>query len=149
MVTATTGTPFITTSPIFVPFDPDAPYNPGDDDTSSGIVGIGGGLVAFGRNFMQRSVGYLREVIGQFTNVITAWRDTPPTPVPQAWDCINHGMASEVCAIFYILRYTIFGGVLGQINLAVALVIVDLWIIFNFIRLGRAILARAAEILKV
>lgn len=149
--TPTTATPDGSITPIFVPWNPDddLPYSPGDDETSSGIVGIGGGLISFGSNFMQRSIGYLREVIGQFTNIITAWRTTPPMPIPQAWDCVDQSLASEVCAIFYILRYTIFGGTLGQINLAVALVITDLWIIFNFIRLGRAILARAAEILKV
>jgi hypothetical protein len=84
----------------------------------------------------------------QIQRVGDAWTYTAPTPLPGLHRCHTEPLESELCAIWYILTFTVFAGNLGTIITTLSAVVVDLFLLFTFIRLGRAILARMAEVIN-
>lgn len=152
-----TGTPYATVTadggtgegtPIYVPWQPMPGDGSGSDDLS-GITDIGNGVVNIGVNLMKQATSWLGELVAVIGRITDAWSNTPPEPIPGVPDCMINPLENQVCAIWYILRFTIFGPPIGHLIIPIALVVIDLTIILSFIKLARAILARAAEIIKI
>ncbi len=120
----------------------------GLNNITDGIGSLGGGVLGVMSNFMQQSVRYLGEFRTLVTRVSTTWVNSPAVAIPGMPDCVNYPFASQLCAIWYIVRWTIFGAPLGGVISLIMTIIVDLFILFEFIKLVRAILSRAKEILK-
>lgn len=152
-----TGTPYATITPdgfpgdgtpMIVPWQPMPGDGSGSDDIT-GITDLGNGIVNVGVNLMKQVTSWLTELTITIGRITDAWYDTPAVPIPGVPDCMINPLENQVCAIWYILRFTIFGPPIGHLIIPIALAVVDLSIIFAFIKLARAILARAAEILKI
>jgi hypothetical protein len=143
MMLATTGTPVIIT---VVPNETSVPL-PGDDHPG-GLGGLGGALLSLVTNAWQQSIRYLREMSGRATGIVDAWRVAATRAIPGMPQCASNRLASELCAIYYILTYTLFSGTLGSLILPAALLVIDLRIVLKFVMLVRAILTRLAKIQK-
>ena len=63
--------------------------------------------------------------------------------------CASQPRSSEFCAILYIIRYTILSGPVGSLIMPLATIVFDLFIVFLFIRMARAILARLSKVTDV
>lgn len=107
-------------------------------------------------NLLLQILRHLLDIIllwlDQLTNVtrsiISAYQDATPNPVPYLPQCVTAPLESPVCAMWYILQYTIFGGTLGGIILQIILVVVDLAVLFQFVRNVRNLFRTIGEIFK-
>lgn len=82
--------------------------------------------------------------IGQFTQVaseiMAAWSLAQPRPIPALPQCITNPLQYSPCAFYYVLRYTVFAGTLGELIIPAITAIVDIAIILYFIRTVRNII---------
>lgn len=147
-----TGT--VTMTPTGTPTSIGGPGNGGDTiygpgETERGIGGLFGAIIGVGQNGFTIARRYLEEtiaILGEFTG---AWQTAPVFPIEGLPQCATNRLASELCAIYYILTYTVLSGALGSVIMPAALVVLDMALLFSFLKLARAILARFAEITKV
>lgn len=109
------------------------------------VIGLGNSIGAAGGNLFNLLNGYLGQVGTAFTGTVDAWYAAPPKPIQGLPQCKTDPYSSDWCAILYILQYTVFSGTLGSLIIPLGLIVMDLAIILQFIRLGRAILARGAK----
>jgi hypothetical protein len=149
-VTPGPGTPSATApDPSGTPVTATGTGTPVIDLTAVGdFTTIGGGAAAVSTNLFNLTLGYLENITGVFNGIVDAWYNTSAQAPPGMPLCKTQPLQSEWCAILYILTYTLFSGEIGKLILQVGVIAIDLFILFTFIRLGRAILARAAEITK-
>lgn len=100
-------------------------------------------------NFFQSATIWMTSAGDLVNTTITSWYTTPAIAPPGVPQCRSNPMSSELCAIYYILRYSLLSGTVGSLIVPVAVVDVALFALLTFIRLVRAILARLAEVVKV
>jgi hypothetical protein len=159
------STPFVTSTPIALSPTPTGtltitPAVPGDGDlfipwpsgvgeTAGDIGGIGGAITNVITNAMGLGRRYLGDFTGTVDSIVTGWRSAPVTAIPGLPRCETDRLRSELCAIYYILEYTVLGAPLGQIVLQIAIVAVDLFIGTTFVLLARAILDHLRRILHI
>lgn len=151
--TPNTGTPAITgpTPGIGGTGTPGAGGGGGEglNGLTDGIGTIGGAVLGGASNAMRQGFKWLGEVAGVFRNITTAWSNATPQEIPGLPDCVNEPAISQVCAIFYMLQYTVFSGTIGGVLIPAATIVMNLWTILNFLALGRAILERLRKITSV
>lgn len=148
-----TGTPQATGTYVVIPWDPEIPEGLGEggglDGVGEGIAEMGRGILSFGYNAMNTALGFGTTLGNTVGGVITAWKDAQPQPIEGLPNCTGAArLQSELCAIYYILTYTIFAGTLGSILIPVATIVIGMVIIFVVIKRIRAIAARIGEINK-
>lgn len=145
-----TGTPAATGTAYNIPWPTTFPGSDGSggDGGQGGIAGYGNGLLGFASNAMQQGLAWLGELRLWVGNAISGYQTAEPLPLPGLPQCSTDRLASELCAIYYILTYTLFSGTLGALIVPIGVIDIDIVIVYTFIKLARAILARLAEILK-
>lgn len=159
------STPFMTSTPIALSPTPTGtltitPAVPGDGDlfipwpsgigeTAGDIGTVGGAITNVISNAMSLGRRYLGDFTGTVDSIVTGWRSAPVTAIPGLPRCQTDRLRSELCAIYYILEYTVLGAPLGQIVLQIAIVAVDLFIGTTFVLLARAILDHLRRILHI
>lgn len=114
----------------------------------TGITGLGEGIMNFVTNLWTRGTILAAQVGSQATRVLSGWGNATPTAPPSMPQCRSNPLANELCAIWYILQYTVLSGPVGSLIIPVATIVVDLFALFLFIRLGRAVVARLGEVLR-
>ena len=121
----------------------DVPGEYGDiAELGGNILGVGGNLFSIGRN-------WLGELSARVTGIIGAWNSAPVTAPPGVPLCTTQPELNQFCAILYFLRFTIFSGPIGSLIMPLATIVFDLFIVFLFIRMLRAILARLSKVTEV
>ncbi len=143
LVTATTGTPIVAT-PTITPTS--EYYEPGDVET--GIGAMFGAIISEITNILNQSRDYMDQMGGAASEIMSSWANTAPRALPGLPMCETNPLDYEVCAIYYILRNTIFSGAIGSIILSFAQMIMYIWVTLAFISLARAIIARLANVTK-
>lgn len=92
----------------------------------------------------------LGDYIGQFASraqsIITAWMTAVPTPIPFLPHCVTDQLNYEICAVWYIFRYTVFDGELGSLIIPTANAVLGLMIVLMFILKARNLLKRGSEV---
>ena len=143
--TPVTGTPTVTTTIAYVPW---GDGGAGDGNGISGKIALlASGVFNFGQNIANQAFGYVRTIETQLTAVLTAWNSAPPTAIPGLPNCVGDlRLASEVCAVYYIITYTILSGTLGALIIPLATAVIVLVTILVFIKRARAIAARIGAI---
>jgi hypothetical protein len=135
---------------VYVPWDStggDGGGGPGDTATNLGEIGRA--VLGFGSNAMNQAFGFATSLGSQVSGVVTAWNTAQPVAIQGLPNCIGSArLESELCAIYYILTYTIFSGTIGSILIPLATVIVGLVLIMIVIKRARATVARIGEINK-
>lgn len=111
-----------------------------------GLRGLGNSLTALGSNVWQRTTGWVNSVSSTIGSISEAWSTSVPTPLPLLPQCKTDPLANELCAIWYILSFTVLTGTVGGLIIPFAVIVVDLFYLFWFVRLARAILSQAKEI---
>lgn len=109
---------------------------------------LGGDLFGTFNNLFGLGGNWLNLLSGRISGIIGAWNTAPATAPPGVPLCQTNPTHNELCAIFYIIRYTILSGPAGGIIMPLATVVLDLFIVFMFIRMLRAILSRIARIVE-
>lgn len=121
----------------------DIPGEYGDiADLGGNILGVGGNLFGLGRN-------WLGDLSARVSGIVGAWNTAPVTAPPGVPLCTTQPQLNEFCAILYFLRFTIFSGPIGSLIMPLATIVFDLFIVFLFIRMLRAILARLSKVTEV
>lgn len=142
-LTATAGTGTPTLTPLPTSNVTPIPGEVGD------VGALGGGIFATVNNLFNIGIGWIRDMSGALTRVTDAWYLAPATAPPGVPLCKTQPLAYEFCAILYILRWTMFSGTIGSLIMPLATIVFDLFIIFIFIRIARAILARLAKVTEI
>jgi hypothetical protein len=148
------GTPGVHGTPAGTPGTgtptPAANGTPGDIAGDYGeMLSLGGDINQVVGNLFGIGRLYLSTMSERVNGIIGAWNTAPVTAPPGVPLCATNPTQNEVCAIFYIIRYTVLSGPAGTIIMPLATVIVDLAIVFLFIRLLRAVLARLSKVTEV
>lgn len=120
---------------------------PGEGDIGD-ITGIAGNLIAALSNLWNTAIGWTGQLSDRLGSITDAWFNTAPTPPPGAPQCRTNPLEHDVCAIWYILTYTFFAGNMGSLIIPVATGVVDLFLLFVFIKFVRAIIARIGEVFR-
>lgn len=138
----TTPTPMVTGTGTPVGIEP----MPSDLNNVTGmgedVFGLVNGLLVKGRD-------WLAELLSRTTGIYNMWRTAPVTAPPGVPLCATQPTQNEFCAILYIIRYTILSGPVGSLIMPLATIVFDLFIVFLFIRMARAILARLSKVTDV
>lgn len=119
--------------------------SPGD---FGGVTGLGEAVMGFATNLWTRSTIWAGQLGTTTTRVLGGWGNAVPAAPPAMPRCRTNPLANELCAIWYILQYTVFSGPIGGLIIPLATLVVDLFALFIFIRLARAIVARLGEVLR-
>lgn len=98
-------------------------------------------------NAMNQAFGYASQLNERAIGIVVAYQAADPEPIPGLPHCATVRFGSELCAIYYILTWTVLSGTIGQLIITVAVIDVDILILFTFVRLVRALLARLAGVL--
>jgi hypothetical protein len=106
---------------------------------------MGCAIVNTGGNAMLRGFSWLGNLGTVTTRLFNGWAYAIPTAPPSMPQCRAIPSSSDVCAIYYILTFTLFAGPLGSLIMPLAALVVDVFTLTSFIRLVRAILVRLAE----
>jgi hypothetical protein len=123
----------------------------GDINNIPGIgeaIGFGQNMLSSISNWMNLGFAWLGNMSSTVNGITNQWYLTAPKPPPGVWNCTTNPFEHEVCAIWYILENTIFSGVLGNFIVGLMVLLIDLNIIFTFIRMARAILVRIAKVIN-
>lgn len=139
------GTPVYQGTPIDIPVDPgigegiggvgeNLPCPPGAEAACNFVIG-GGNAAGIGS-------GWAGEWGEAVAGIGTAWTNTRAVAPPGMPHCSTAPMNSEVCAIWHILSNTVLSGTLGSLIIPLSLAILDLRIVFEGVRLVRAMLNR-------
>jgi hypothetical protein len=153
--TNTAGPPTATLDPSVTPtlrpgynegtVGPFVPPESGNGGQGSGLHGLGNALIAFGANAWQRASGWASNAAGTITRLTNAWRSAAPTPLPYMPQCRTNPLANELCAIWYILTFTVFSGTLGSLIVPMGVAVIDIYFLFVFIRMARAVIAQIKQ----
>lgn len=93
-------------------------------------------------------VGWLFQLVNLVRGLLGSFTSAPLLPVPGLWNCVSAPMLSDVCATFYLVQYTIFGGTLGTAIQFVLLTIIDLNTVVYIVVTVRNLIRQAKEVAK-
>lgn len=148
--TTTAGPPTATLHPSITPTGTVGPFEPiggiSGDGGNGGLRGLGNAISALGSNVWQRATGWVGNMTGTLGRFTSAWNSAAPTALPGMPMCKSDPLANELCAIWFILTFTVFSGTLGSLIVPTGISIVDIFFLFLFIRMVRAILHQAKQI---
>jgi hypothetical protein len=117
-------------------------------DSVSGVTDIGGAIMGLTTNIWQRGRIWVSNLGTTTTRVFNAWNTAVPTAPPMMPRCASEPLLNEVCAFWYILRFTLLSGPIGSLLVQTATIVMDLFTLFFFITFARAIIARLGEVLN-
>lgn len=112
-------------------------------------MNAGNDLIQRMANLFRSAQGALGDFVSRAQGLIFAWQNSPAVEVPGLPRCKTAPTLSEVCAIYYILTYTIFSGTIGSLIMPLAVIVIDLILIIAFIRFARSILRRIGEVTQL
>lgn len=117
-------------------------------DSITGIRQLGESVSGLATNMWHRGRIWVGSMGNAVTRVGTGWANAVPTAPPMMPRCASDPLANELCAIWYILRFTVLAGTLGSLIIPTATIALDLFTLFFFIRLARAIIARLGALFR-
>jgi hypothetical protein len=124
------------------------PGVPGTGDLG-GVIRLGEGVIGVVSNLWSRSSVWATSAVNAAGRIFTAWNTSTPSAPPMMPSCKTTPLASELCAIWYILQNTLFSGPIGSLLIPTGVIVVDLFtILVLFIPLVRALLTRIAEVIR-
>lgn len=140
--TNTAGPPTATLDPSITPTGTVGALVPPDNDNDGNDPsgrGLGNGFLALASNLWQRTQAWLGNVSDGISSVTDAWNTAEETAPPNMPRCRTDPLENELCAIWYILTFTVFGGTIGNLIITLAIAAVDLYFLLEFIRRVKAI----------
>lgn len=98
-----------------------------------GVVNIIGLIIAIIRHLLDLVSMWIGQFFSMIRTILNTWYLAPPQAIPFLPQCQTNPMSSDICAVYYIVRYTVLGGTLGGLIIPIALVVVDFGIVLSFI----------------
>lgn len=150
LITSTAGVP-ITTTPIYggtgVYQPTGTPYGtpigtPGNSDTGFGSGGGGfgdvGDMIGFGWDIgwglLGTMIAYVQQAGSMLGDLVTAFQTATPQPIPGLPQCMSNPMAHDICAIYYILDWTLLApGTAGAFIIPLLMTIIGIWSAIYFV----------------
>lgn len=123
----------------------------GSVDTTmiDGVNSTGGNLIDFAGNVWSQGQGFLGTLSGSLNIFLGSWSNSPAIAIPGTPRCASDRFASELCAIWYILTWTVLIGPVGSLIIPMAVITMDTVILFSFIKFVRGIIERLARLQNV
>lgn len=109
---------------------------------------VGDAVLNTSQNIFELVIAWLGNITVPLGRIVDAWFNTAPAPPPALPRCHTDPLESDLCAIWYIMEFTIFSGPVGSLLVPIGTAVVDLVVIFTFMKQARAIIARLMEIVK-
>lgn len=94
-------------------------------------------------------ISYIAEAISILLGITDIFATATPTPLPGMPLCVSAPTSYELCAVWYFLENTLLTGSNGDIIITVAIVIIDVQIVFYVIRQILKIVRKGEEITNV
>jgi hypothetical protein len=149
-----TGVVVITGTPFGTPSGGGGTGSTGGTGGSGGVgsgSGDAGDLIGFGwtigNGMLGAGAAYLGQVADVAGGMLSTLNSAPPTGIPGLPMCITNPMAHDICAIYYILDFTIFAeGTPGALIIPFLLVVMNFYIVIRFVRWGMRIVKRSEGI---
>jgi hypothetical protein len=92
---------------------------------------------------------YIGQIIERLVGLVTAFFSAPATPIPGAPACDTNPSASDLCAVYYILRWTILApDTPGQYIMPLVTAILNVAIILRFSQLVMRIVNRGEDVTR-
>lgn len=113
------------------------------------LLDTGSNVVTFGGNLIGQLSGYMDTLSFSLNLLNTSWNNATPTEIPGLPKCSTQRFAYEVCAIWYILTYTVLSGTVGGLIAPLATFAVYFWIFLRFVNFVVNILEIAARLQRV
>lgn len=148
-----TTTPF----PTNTPGGPTATFTPITEPPSGGppsglldqLIGLFSAILDLLARLFQQVLTWLGSIVDLLNQIVVSWNTATPTPISGLPHCATDRFASEVCAIYYMLTYTVFApGTLGALILPIATAAVYGAVVFTIIKRGLELLATVRGILR-
>lgn len=97
-------------------------------------------------NVMGVIAGWMGEVTFQVQILIAAYNAAAPTPIPGMPLCSSAPMSGDICAIYYILEYTVLSGGLGRLLLPILIIVMNLVVVLLFLKFIKSAAHKLQEI---
>ena len=109
-----------------------------------------GAIIGLIINAVQLALKFIESIIPLFNNIVTQWNNATITPIPGTSlpHCATDPLANQVCAIYWLLTYTLFSGQIGVLLIPAGQAAVWLVTIFTIIKQARNILDKLKEIIS-
>lgn len=94
-------------------------------------------------------LNYIGQIIARLTALITAFFTAPPTPIDGLPLCITAPMSHDLCAIYYIMDWTLFApNTSGQFIIPLVLAVMNVLIIFRAVRVILKFIRRGEDVTR-
>ena len=112
------------------------------------IIALASALLSFVINVLFTLAGWVQQFLTLFNNLISAWFSAPPLPVPvlSTLQCVTIPYGSDICALWYILRNTVFSGQIGGLIIPVSTVVIDVMLVLRILKTIRNLLRKVEGI---
>ena len=95
-------------------------------------------------------IAYIGQFMARLTALVSAFFTATPTPIPGLPQCVTAPLNSDLCAVYYIMDWTIFApNTPGAIIIPLIMTIVNVYIIVQFVRYVLKILRRGESVTDV
>lgn len=107
-------------------------------------------LLAIVVRLVQLFFAWIGEMSARITALLTAFWQAPLAPIPGLPMCTSNPTAHDLCAIYYILDWTIFApGTPGELIIPLTLINLDIWMIIYFVRFVLKLVRKGERITNV
>ncbi|NUQ07199.1 MAG: hypothetical protein HUU31_25180 [Anaerolineae bacterium] len=86
---------------------------------------------------IQLIAGWASQMIGAGEGIIVTWYVVPAEAIPGLPTCYSNPMSSDICAVYYVIQFTVLGGLLGSLIIIVLRVTLGVLMILYFVKTVR------------
>lgn len=130
----------------------------GDGGTGEGTTGISGvsdwanaiSDSLFGiQGLFGRVGGFFSQAVSGANALVTSFYTAPPSPIPGLPQCMTAPLEHDICAIYYIMDWTIFApNTLGSFIIPLLLAIMNTMVIFKVLRYVLKLINRTEDVTR-
>lgn len=99
-------------------------------------------LIAIIRHLLELFAGWIAQFVELIQTLLYDWYLTTPRPIPGLPQCLTNPAGSDLCAVYYIIQYTLLSGTVGQLIIPFLVIVVDLFVIIRFVITVRNLLKK-------
>jgi hypothetical protein len=114
------------------------------------LIDIGSLLIQIVLRMLTLILSWFVQMVAQLGGILAAFYSAPPTAIPAMPQCVSAPMTYDICAIYYILDFTLFApGTPGALIIPILLIIVDINAVLYFASFVMKLIRRGEKITDV
>ena len=114
------------------------------------LIDIGSMLIQIVVRMLTLILSWFVQMVAQLGGILAAFYSAPPTAIPAMPQCQSDPMTYDICAIYYILDFTLFApGTPGALIIPILLIIVDINAVLYFASFVMKLIRRGEKITDV